>query len=128
MADIVSDHFERDIGLNQVLHAGMAEGVRAGARDLNTRGVQVHLRAGRDAVTAERCERALGNEKEAPLLNLGTGEAKIVDDGLADGRRERVDRRVPSLALGDMQLFLLPIEVLQAQHGDLPCTQSIADQ
>ena len=56
---------------------------------------------------------------------LGAPVLQVVDDRLADDACQRIRRPVTSLALGNIEPLVLPVDVFQRELGNLIATQTV---
>ena len=71
MADVVADHLEREVGIDQTLHASVAKCMRASARDRNPRFAEIIAGAAGNRGIGERDARRDAAEKEVRSVVFG---------------------------------------------------------
>ncbi len=126
--DEVPDRLQREVGVDEPLHARVPERVRPRPRNIDLRRAQIVPRPLSDDRVADRLERRDRTQEHPPLIAPRTTVLQIVHERFPDRRRERERGRVPGLALRYPQMLALPIDVIQHQRRDLSATQPVGDQ
>ncbi len=128
MPDEVADRLEVEVGIDKALDCRVAQGVRPRSGNVDTSLEQV---LARDRGHRSRPERALGRgdaEEHAAVGRLGAPSPKVVEDRLADDRRERERRGVAGFAFGNRQALAFPVDVVQRERRDLSRPQTVGDE
>ena len=128
MADVVPDELERELGVDEPLHTGVAQRVGSGAGHSDPRAMQIVRRALGHRRGGQRHLGRQHPEEDPPVGRLRSSVLKVLHQRCAHGRRQGVGGRVASLALGDPQPIVLPIEIVHGQGRDLARAQPIGHQ
>ena len=126
MAEDLGDLRERDPGAGHLASQRVAEPVRPDDRHSRPRAGAAH--DARDPIGSEWPDRRNSSQEHLTVHSaLRAAPAQVGDDRLADVVRQREAVLVAALA-PDHDLAGSPVDVLQAQAGDLAGPQSEAEQ
>src|SRR5215469_9664636 len=128
MADVVADHLEREVGIDQPLDASVAKRMRASARDRNPRFAKIMAGAAGNRGIGERDARGDTAEKEVTIGRLRSAVLEVIDYGVAYNRGKRIGSGVIGLPFRYMQSLALPVDMIEHQRGNLPSAQAVRDQ
>ena len=67
-------------------------------------------------------------EEDPTIRRLWAAMTQVVDDGLAEHRRDRERRRVVGLALEHLEAVVLPVDVVQRERCDLTAAHAVGDE
>ena len=128
MPDVVADDLERELGVDEPLHTGVAQRVRPGPGDGDARAVQIIGRSTGDGRGGQGHRGRQDPKEDTSVGRLRPAVLKVLHERRADGRRQGVGRRMASFTLGDPQSITLPVEIVHPQGGDLAPAKPVGDQ
>src|SRR5580698_4853003 len=88
MAHVIANLLERHVGLDQPLYAAVSKRVGPGTPDLDAGASQVDAGSGGHRPVTDATKGRRQADEQVAIGTLGTGVTQIVDDRLADGRRQ----------------------------------------
>src|SRR5262245_31393933 len=122
MTDIVANCLQWEPGIDKALHTGMSERMRTGSPHGDTGLAQIMACPPRHRSVCERDMRCEAPQEQEPVPGL-RAVLQIRDDRLTYQWRKRVNRDVIGFALAYVQPFVLPIDIVKCQIGDLTSPQ-----
>src|SRR5215470_1627126 len=128
MADEVPDLLQREVGIDEPLHEGVAQRVGAWPRNLDPSLQQITLCAGGDHGGSDGSQRGHRSKEHMPVRCFRATVLQVIDDGLADGLRQRESRRVPRLSLWYRKPLAFPVDIVEGQGCHLTTPQAVGHQ
>src|SRR6266851_251971 len=125
MADKIADFLQRELSIDEPLHEGVAQGVRAWPRNLDSSLQQIARCAigdHRGSDGSHRCDRP---KEHASIRRFRPAVLQIVDDGLANRLRQRESRRVPCLTLRYREPLPFPVDIVERQGRHLTTAKAV---
>src|SRR5450631_2674511 len=123
MTHVVTDLLERDVGLDQPLHAAVPECMRTRAPDFDAGASQINAGSGGHRPVTDAAKGCRQADEQVAIGALGTSVAQVVDDRLADRRRQWIGRRVAGLTAKHVEPRLRPVD-----RRDLKCRNLLGTQ
>lgn len=128
MADVIADSLEGELRFYQFLDTGMTERVCAWPAHLNPCLAKVRCHGGGNSAVGDGRLRSQNTKEYVPILRFRPSGAQILDKGFGHYISERVSRRMPGFAFGNLQSLSFPVNIVEGQFGYLMRTQTIRHQ
>src|ERR1700730_298638 len=113
MTDVIANVLQREVGIDESLHAAMSERVRSRARYFDTGLANVERRASRDGSRSDRLVWRQSAEKHMPIGRCRARVLQVIDERCTDGGRQWVSRRIAGLTLPYFNTVIAPIDVIE---------------
>jgi hypothetical protein len=116
-------------GHHSIDHACTIAGdLGARPRRCDTGDVQIMTGTRRDRRTRQGRKRSNRSEEDRSIGHRRPSGLQVVHEGVTDGGRHRIDRRVPILSSRHVHLRTRPVDVLEAQRRDLSGAEPVGSQ
>src|ERR1700692_4121282 len=118
MTDVIANVLEREVGIDESLHAAMSERVGSRARYFDTGLANVERRASRDSRRANRLVWRQSAEKHMPIGRRWARVLQVIAERSPHAAPQWVSRRITGLALAYFNAVIAPIDVIELKRGD----------
>src|SRR6266404_429135 len=115
MSYVIADRLERKTAVHQPLDAGMPQRVGSWPQHRDASLLQILAGNARHCCMGQRRSRRKVTPEEHSALHIGPAILQVIDDGLANDRRQRIGSGMIGLTLTHMQSVTLPVEVVERQ-------------
>lgn len=118
MTDVIANVLEREVGIDESLHAAMSERVRSRARYFDAGLANVERRASGDSRRSNRLVWRQSAEEHMPIDRRRARVLQVIDERCTHGGRQWVSCRIAGLALPYFNAVIAPIDVIELKRGD----------
>src|SRR5260221_11910916 len=115
MSYVIADGLEGKSAVPQPLDAGMPQRVGSWPQHRDASLLQILAGNARHRCMGQRRSRRKVTPEEHSALHIGPAILQVIDDGLANDRRQRIGRGRIGLTLTPMQTVTLPFEFVDGQ-------------
>src|SRR5712692_1479701 len=127
-ADKITDLLQREVGVDEPLHEGVAQRVGPWPMNLDPGPQQITCCACGDRGESDRSHRRWRPEEHVTIHRFRPAVLEILDDRLADGLGQRERGRVPCLTLRHREPLTFPIDIVEGQSRHLTTPKAVGHQ
>lgn len=128
MTEVIGDFLERQAARHEMSGTGVPEYMRTATLHVKAEPRDAVRDDGIQAFRGDRSDGRPDLQKQLTTRASRPGLLEIPDDRLSDDGHERIDLGTSQLGATDRQTVVLPIDVVQAQRGDLTGPEAIDRQ